>query len=125
MSEDTQPAAAAAGQAAPAADAQQPLIPPVETPPAPAKKAAKKKAAPEEDTSSSKMVEATVRRGTVMVGDHGEEEAVGPGGKVTLPEKTVLALRKSGVLHDPEAPPSFASGPIADIDNVGPSVGEG
>lgn len=71
------------------------------------------------------LVEATVRHGTVMVGDHPNETPVGPGGKVLLPEADVAALRKRGVLHDPEGAPVFAAGPKIDIDTVGPTVAEG
>lgn len=71
-----------------------------------------------------KLVEAIVRHGTVMVGVHGEEKPVGPGGKVLLPEDDVIALRARGVLHDPESPPSFDGGPSVDIDQVEPKVTE-
>jgi hypothetical protein len=117
MSEDTgtdttaQPAAAAAAEtlAAPAVEK-------------PKSKKAKAAEAAEAEAAGGKMVEAVVRRGTVMVGEHGDEEAVGPGGRVTLPEKQVIALRKSGVLHDPDSAPMFAPGPVSDIDQVGATV---
>lgn len=69
-----------------------------------------------------KLVSAIVRRGTVVVGDHGSEVHVGPGGQVTLPEADVVALRASGVLHDPDSDPLVPAGPTVDNDLVEPKV---
>lgn len=79
-------------------------------------------AVPAVNKGKVKHITATVRRGTVVVGDHGSEEHVGPGGQVTLPEADVIALRASGVLHDPESAPMVPAGPTVDNDTVEPKV---
>lgn len=80
------------------------------------------------DTSAAaeptNLVKAIVRRGTVVIGPHGEETHVGPGGEVLLPEEDVAALRASGVLHDPDSLPSYLTGPSVDNDLTEPSVTE-
>lgn len=72
-----------------------------------------------------KMETAIVRHGTVVVGDHGSEVHVGPGGEVTLSVDEVRALRTRGVLHDPNSGPTFAGGPEVDMDSTEPTVREG
>jgi len=126
MADETNEAAAAAAAAAaggaPGDNATAAEAAKVAEPPKAAERAPRAKAAAKADVA---MVEAVVLRGTIMVGDHGEEEAVGPGGKVTLPADQVAALRKRGVLVDPEAAPTFNAGPVSDIDGGGPKVTAG
>jgi hypothetical protein len=62
---------------------------------------------------------AIVRRGTIMVGDHGSEKPVGPGGRVTLPSEDVAELRARGILHDPDQAPAVPNGPRVELDTVG------
>jgi len=65
---------------------------------------------PVDEPDADGLVEAEVRRGTVVVGDG---EAVGPGGLVRLTPEDVKALRADGVLVDPlgVAVPAY-DGPI-------------
>lgn len=67
-----------------------------------------------------KLEKAIVRRGTVVVGEWGKHEHVGPGGEVELPAEDVARLRAAGVLHDPDANGlvPVAEGPRVDFNTV-------
>ena len=81
--------------------------------PAPARSRAKPAAAEPDDG----LVEAIVRRGTVVTGTFADPITVGPGGTVRLAPAEVRALRADGVLVDPDGVdlPAFQ----------GPTVGRG
>lgn len=95
---------------APAPDEKPEAVP---AKPAPARARAKPAAAEPDDG----LVEAIVRRGTVVTGTFADPITVGPGGTVRLAPAEVRALRADGVLVDPDGVdlPAFQ----------GPTVGRG
>lgn len=70
------------------------------------------------------LVEAKVRRGTIV---WGEKQHAGPGDTVKLPRDDVVALQARGVLEDPDraAPPTGAGPTYGPADGeAGPTIKE-